>query len=195
MIVFCKYNLYNDTKNPNGCTLLMLFPYAVVSAGNNLAEHDAVIVRNIFPFTGWYSGERHNGENSGLRCKDTVFYGPTYRWFRFFIWACRRGGAESRYIRIRHQMPPRRRAFRSNDFGLEPTTIPRDAKRQAEPPSRRERIPAKIISTAIPHAGSSNPTPVSRRTTHTLVSTFSRAAIVIKRAAHPQTALRLVWGY
>ena len=137
MIVFCKYNLYNDTKNPNGCTLLMFFPYAVVSAGNNLAEHDAVIVRNIFPFTGWYSGERHNGENSGLRCKDTVFYGSTYRWFRFFIWACRRGGAESRYIRTRHQMPPRRRAFRSNDFGLEPTTIPRDAKRQAEPLSRQ----------------------------------------------------------
>ena len=44
---------------------------------------------------------------------------------------------ESRYIRTRHQMPPRRRAFRSNDFGLEPTTIPRDAKRQAEPPSRQ----------------------------------------------------------
>ncbi len=34
-------------------------------------------------------------------------------------------------------MPPRRRAFRSNDFGLKPTTIPRDAKRQAEPPSRQ----------------------------------------------------------
>ena len=34
-------------------------------------------------------------------------------------------------------MPPRRRAFRSNNFGLRPTTIPRDAKRQAEPPSRR----------------------------------------------------------
>ena len=34
-------------------------------------------------------------------------------------------------------MPPRRRAFRSNDFGLEPTTIPRDAKRQAKPPSRQ----------------------------------------------------------
>ncbi len=34
-------------------------------------------------------------------------------------------------------MPPRRRAFRSNNFGLEPTTIPRDAKRQAEPPSRK----------------------------------------------------------
>ena len=34
-------------------------------------------------------------------------------------------------------MPPRRRAFRSNDFGLEPTTIPRDAKRQAEPLSRQ----------------------------------------------------------
>ena len=34
-------------------------------------------------------------------------------------------------------MPPRRRAFRSNNFGLKPTTIPRDAKRQAEPPSRQ----------------------------------------------------------
>ena len=41
------------------------------------------------------------------------------------------------HIRTRHQMPPRRRAFRSNDFGLKPTTIPRDAKRQAEPPSRQ----------------------------------------------------------
>ena len=44
---------------------------------------------------------------------------------------------ESRHIRIHNPMPPRRRAFRSNDFGLEPTTIPRDAKRQAEPPSRQ----------------------------------------------------------
>ena len=34
-------------------------------------------------------------------------------------------------------MPPRRRAFHCNDFGLEPTTIPRDAKCQAEPPSRQ----------------------------------------------------------
>ena len=34
-------------------------------------------------------------------------------------------------------MPPRRRAFRSNDFGLEPTTIPLDASRLAEPPSRQ----------------------------------------------------------
>ena len=41
------------------------------------------------------------------------------------------------HIRTRHQMPPRRRAFRSNNFGLKPTTIPRDAKRQAEPPSRQ----------------------------------------------------------
>ena len=41
------------------------------------------------------------------------------------------------HIRTRHKMPPRRRAFRSNDFGLKPTTIPRDAKRQAEPPSRQ----------------------------------------------------------
>ena len=41
------------------------------------------------------------------------------------------------HIRTRHQMPPRRRAFRSNNFGLRPTTIPRDAKRQAEPPSRQ----------------------------------------------------------
>ena len=44
---------------------------------------------------------------------------------------------ESRHIRIHNPMPPRRRAFRSNDFGLELTTIPRDAKRQAEPPSRQ----------------------------------------------------------
>ena len=55
----------------------------------------------------------------------------------FLIWACRRGGAESRCIRTRNQTPPRRRAFRSNNFGLKPTTIPRDAKRQAEPPSRQ----------------------------------------------------------
>ena len=41
------------------------------------------------------------------------------------------------HIRTRHKMPPRRRAFRSNNFGLRPTTIPRDAKRQAEPPSRQ----------------------------------------------------------
>ncbi len=41
----------------------------------------------------------------------------------------------------------------------------------------KERIPAKIISAAIPHASSSNPAYVSRRATHTLVSTFSRAAI------------------
>ena len=34
-------------------------------------------------------------------------------------------------------MPPRRRAFHSNDFGLDSTTIPQDAKRQAEPPSRQ----------------------------------------------------------
>ena len=34
-------------------------------------------------------------------------------------------------------MPPRRRAFHYNDFGIKPTTIPRDAKRQAEPPSRQ----------------------------------------------------------
>ena len=34
-------------------------------------------------------------------------------------------------------MPPRRRAFHCNDFGLDTTTIPRDAKRQAEPPSRQ----------------------------------------------------------
>ncbi len=34
-------------------------------------------------------------------------------------------------------MPPRRRAFHCNDFGLEPTIIPRDAKCQAEPPSRQ----------------------------------------------------------
>ena len=40
-------------------------------------------------------------------------------------------------IRTSHQMPPRRRAFRCNDFGLDTTTIPRDAKRQAEPPSRQ----------------------------------------------------------
>ena len=40
-------------------------------------------------------------------------------------------------LRTSHQMPPRRRAFRCNDFGLKPTTIPRDAKRQAEPPSRQ----------------------------------------------------------
>ena len=112
----------------------------------------------------------------------------------FFIWACRRGGADSRHICTRNPMPPRRRAFRSNDFGLEPTTIPRDAKRQAEPPSRRERIPAKIISTAIPHACSSNPTPISRRATHTLVSTFSRAAI-FPRAVLPHTALlRRLYG-
>ena len=32
-------------------------------------------------------------------------------------------------------MPPHRRAFRSNDFGVGPPTVPRDAKRQAEPPS------------------------------------------------------------
>ncbi len=95
----------------------------------------------------------------------------------FLIWACRRGGEKCIHNCARHPMPPRRRAFRSNDFGLEPTTVPRDAKRQAEPPSRRERIPAKIISTAIPHAGSSNPTLIPRRATHTLVSTFSRAAI------------------
>ena len=44
---------------------------------------------------------------------------------------------ELRHICTRNPMPPRRRAFRSNDFGLKPTTIPRDAKRQAEPPSRR----------------------------------------------------------
>ena len=42
-----------------------------------------------------------------------------------------------RHTRTCNPMPPRRRAFRSNDFGLEPTTIPRDAKRQAEPPSRQ----------------------------------------------------------
>ena len=34
-------------------------------------------------------------------------------------------------------MPPRRRAFRCNDFGLDTTTNPRDANRQAEPPSRQ----------------------------------------------------------
>ena len=39
------------------------------------------------------------------------------------------------HIRTRHKMPPRRRAFRSNDFGVGPSTVPRDAKRQAEPPS------------------------------------------------------------
>ena len=44
---------------------------------------------------------------------------------------------KSCHIRAHYQMPPRRRAFRSNDFGLKPTTIPRDAKRQAEPPSRQ----------------------------------------------------------
>ena len=44
---------------------------------------------------------------------------------------------ELRHICTHNPMPPRRRAFRSNDFGLKPTTIPRDAKRQAEPPSRR----------------------------------------------------------
>ena len=38
-------------------------------------------------------------------------------------------------------------------------------------------ILAKIISVSIPHAGSSNTTPFSRRTTHNLVSWFSRAAI------------------
>ena len=32
-------------------------------------------------------------------------------------------------------MSQRRRAFRSNDFGVGPPTVPRDAKRQAEPPS------------------------------------------------------------
>ncbi|MBQ4442217.1 MAG: hypothetical protein II899_08975 [Bacteroidales bacterium] len=45
----------------------------------------------------------------------------------FFIWACRRGGVESRCIRTRRQMPPRRRAFHCNNFGLKLTTIPRDA--------------------------------------------------------------------
>ena len=55
----------------------------------------------------------------------------------FFIWACRRGGVESRCIRTRRQMPPRRRAFHCNNFGLKPTTITRDAKSQVEPPSRQ----------------------------------------------------------
>ncbi len=85
---------------------------------------------------------------------------------------------ELRHICTHNPMPPRRRAFRSNDFGLKPTTIPRDTKRQAEPPSRQGRITTKIISTAIPHACPSDPTPVSRRATNTLVSTFSRAAII-----------------
>ena len=42
-----------------------------------------------------------------------------------------------RHTRIRNPMPPRRRAFRCNDFGLDTTTIPRDAKCKAEPPSRQ----------------------------------------------------------
>ena len=42
----------------------------------------------------------------------------------FFIWACRRGVRFTSHSHTHFQMPPRRRAFHYNDFGLEPTTIP-----------------------------------------------------------------------
>ena len=93
-----------------------------------------------------------------------------------FLFGRAGAAAGSCHIHTRHQMPPRRRAFRSNDFGVGPITIPRDAKRQAEPLSRRERISTKIIPASIPHACSSDPTSVSRRAAHTLVSMLSRAA-------------------
>ena len=63
-------------------------------------------------------------------------------------------------------------------------------------------ILAKIISVSIPHAGSSNTTPFSRRTTHNLVSWFSRAATFPAhrppsrgcRVPSPHL-LRFVWCY
>ena len=67
----------------------------------------------------------------------------------FLFWASRRGCrgicfpqmlrccAQRLCGFLRSFSPPRRRAFRSNVFGLTRTTIPRDAKRQAEPPSRQ----------------------------------------------------------
>ena len=91
----------------------------------------------------------------------------------FFIWACRRGGGI--HVTFAHTIKCRRAVGLSTTMILAYSAA--DDRRWRNLRLAMTLILAKIISVSIPHAGSSNTTPFSRRTTHNLVSWFSRAAI------------------
>jgi hypothetical protein len=99
---------------------------------------------------------------------------------------------ESRHVRARNQMPPRRRAFRSNVRQLFQMVL--DSFSLWANLQRFTSVPPPAISTSIPHASSLNTIPVTRRTTHKLVSWFSCAAIFPRTIPSPHL-LRFVWCY
>ena len=113
-----------------------------------------------------------------------VFFNPTG--FCFFFLFGRAGAAAGNASVIAHSIKCRRAVGLSALMILAYSAA--DDRRWRNLRLATTRIPAKIISASIPHAGTSDPTPVSQRATHTLVSTFSRAAIIL-RAVLPHTAL------
>lgn len=115
----------------------------------------------------------------------------------FLIWACRRGGGkphmvvETLYYVSTTNAHAIKFAAAPSGFTLQWRAAAEQALDSFFPFRKSPKVSngsPPAISVAIPHARSSNLTSVPRRTTYTLVSIFSRAAIVSR--THPSQGLQ-----